>query len=70
MEQTFNASEIFLENLMVNVLNSSLYSIEEVRSPLLGRCYMVCTVNKVSKTIEMLIRIERDVKGDFQFFNG
>jgi hypothetical protein len=61
LEQTFNASEIFLEDVILNAYDSSLYSIEEIRSLALGRCYMICS--KETDRIAIKIRKERDIKG-------
>jgi hypothetical protein len=61
LEQTFNASEIFLEDAILNAYDSSLYSIEEIRSLALGRCYMICS--KETDRIAIEIRKERDIKG-------
>lgn len=43
MEQTFEREEIFYDDeATLQIFNTSEFYIEEVRSILLGRCYMVC----------------------------
>ena len=68
LKQTFNFNDIFLEHPIMNVSNPSRYSIEELRSPLLGRCYTICRATKQSKEMFIPMRRDNDIKGIFELF--
>lgn len=64
-QETLEKEEIFLENDLSHIFNRSLFSIDEIRSVIFGRCYRVCHLKPVEKNYEMhvMFKEENEMKG-------
>ena len=63
--QTFEKDDIFVNESYPGVWNISNFDVEEVRSPVAGRCYMLCPKKPLKKMIGIgiLLRKWLDFKG-------
>jgi len=50
-KQTYKKDDIFFNASIAALYNLSLFSVEEINSIFLGRCYMACHLNPVPKKI-------------------
>ena len=60
VQQTFEIYELLSNSSTLgNVFNSSNFLLEEIRSPNLGRCYMICNLVKISTRESVLIALNK-----------
>ncbi len=64
-QETFEKEEIFADVENASVFNKSLFSIEEIQSIQMGRCYTVCHLQPVKRYVEFYLsfRKSNDIKG-------
>ena len=59
-QHTFESYELLSNtSTLGNAFNSSNFQLEEIRSPQLGRCYMICKLAKVSTRESVLIALNK-----------
>ena len=62
LKRTFELDEIFiLKDEYYDLTNRSMFYIEEIRSVLHGRCYMICPKNLKKKLDPVLINIRKQL---------
>ena len=69
-QETLGEEEILFESDLSQIFNQSLFSIDEIRSVIFGRCYRVCYLKPVEKNYEfqVMFREENEIKGMYLQF--
>ena len=74
LKETFNKEELlqnFLGNSNYTVYNETAFSIEEIQTVFLGRCYTICQKVEMNQLFYYLLFLNktRDIKGRYKSFN-
>ncbi len=69
-QQTFEKEDIFADVENATVFNASLFSLEEILTTQMGRCYMVCHLQPLKRNVAFYLsfRKTKDIKGTFCFW--
>ena len=60
LSDTFDKEEIFVNQL--DIFNASIYYIEEIKSQVVGRCYMVCSILPLRKNTWFAVPLQNKHK--------
>lgn len=62
LRDTYDKEEIFFDHAEIGIFNTSVYDIEEIKSTVIGRCFMVCSILPLRKDSWVVLPLRKQHK--------